>query len=159
MVRTHCLLKDMSYWFFCALTTQWTLDYKIMQIIINCTVMFTTAVLITLAIIFTLNINYASCEESKCAIQAFWKVILRWWISVSWHSTVPLKCQNTHTQQHSITYQKTWIINKTAAETLYHTKHKFQIKKSTVYWNHLQYWLLISHSGWHIFYTALNLYS
>lgn len=25
MVRTHCLLKDMSYMIFCALTTQWTL--------------------------------------------------------------------------------------------------------------------------------------
>jgi hypothetical protein len=53
-------------------------DYKIMQnIIINCTVMFRTAVLIILAIMFPLNTNYASSEESKRAIQAFWKVILR----------------------------------------------------------------------------------
>lgn len=43
--------------------------------------------------------------------------MLRWWISVSWCSTISLKCQNTQTQQHNITYQKTWIINKTAVET------------------------------------------
>jgi len=53
-------------------------DYKIMQnIIIDCTVMFRTAVLIILAIMFPLTVNYASSEESKRAIQAFWKVILR----------------------------------------------------------------------------------
>lgn len=110
-------------------------DYKITQnIIIDCTMMFRRAVLIILAIMFSLNINYASSEESTRAIKAFWKVMLCWWISVSWRSTVSLKCQNTQNQQHSIAYQKTWIINKTAVETLYHTKHKFQNKKSTVYW-------------------------
>jgi hypothetical protein len=53
-------------------------DYKIMQnvIIIDGMVMFRTAVLIILAIMSSLNINYASSEESKRAIQAFWKVIL-----------------------------------------------------------------------------------
>jgi len=51
-------------------------DYKIMQnIIIDCTVMFRTAVLIILAIMFPLNINCASSEQSTGAIQAFWKVM------------------------------------------------------------------------------------
>jgi len=62
------------------LCTHYTMDsdYKIMQnIIIDCTVMFRTAVLIILAIMFPLTVNYASSEESKRAIQAFWKVILR----------------------------------------------------------------------------------
>lgn len=160
MVRTHCLLKNKSCTIFLCAHYTMDSDYKIMQnIIIDCTVMFRMALLIILAIMFPLNINYASSEESTRAIQAIWKVMLHWWISVSWCSAVSLKCQNTQTQQHSITYQKTWIINETAVETLYHTKHKFQIKKSTDYWNHLQFWLLISHSGWQISYTALNFYS
>ena len=75
--------------FLCA---HYTMDsnYKIMQItiitttiiiiiiiiIIDCMVMFRTAILIILAIMFPLNINYASSEESTHAIQAFWKVML-----------------------------------------------------------------------------------
>jgi hypothetical protein len=52
-------------------------DYKIMQnIIIDCTVMFRMALLIILAIMVPLNINYASSEESTRAIQAIWKVML-----------------------------------------------------------------------------------
>jgi hypothetical protein len=51
-------------------------DYKITQnIIINCMVMFRTAVFIILVIMFPLNINYASSEESTGAIQALWKVM------------------------------------------------------------------------------------
>jgi len=47
-------------------------DYKITQnIIIDCTMMFRRAVLIILAIMFSLNINYASSEESTHAIKAF----------------------------------------------------------------------------------------
>jgi len=151
--------KTWAAWFLCAHYTMDS-DYKITQnIIINCMVMFRTAVFIILVIMFPLNINYASSEESTGAIQALWKVMASWWISVSWRNTISLKFQNTQTQQHSITYQKTWILNKTAVETLYHTKHKFQIKKFTVYWNHLQFWLLISHSGQQISYTALNFWS
>ena len=62
--------------FFC---THYTLDsdVKIMQnIIIDCMVMFRTAVLIILAVMFPLNINYASSEESTCVIQVFWNVML-----------------------------------------------------------------------------------
>jgi hypothetical protein len=52
-------------------------DYKIMKnIIIDCTVMFRMAVLIIVAIMFPININYASSEEITGAIQAFWKVML-----------------------------------------------------------------------------------
>ena len=58
----------------CVLTTQWKL---IMQnIIIDCTVMFRMAILTILAIMFPLNVNSASSEESTLAIQAFWKVML-----------------------------------------------------------------------------------
>lgn len=123
--------KTWAAWLLCAHYTMDS-DYKIVQnIIIDGMVMFRTAVLIILAIMFPLNINFASSQESTGAIK---EVMASWWISVSWCNTVSLKCQNTQTQQRSITYQKTWNINKTAVETLYHTKHKFQITKSTVYW-------------------------
>jgi hypothetical protein len=61
---------------FCALTTHWS-DFKVMQRnIINCMVTFTTGVPVVLAIMVTLNINYASSQESTSAVQVFWDVLL-----------------------------------------------------------------------------------
>lgn len=52
-------------------------DFKVMQRNnINCTVTFTTGILVILAIMFPLNINHTSSEESTNSVQVFWDVML-----------------------------------------------------------------------------------